>query len=63
MFEEIKQISNDSIINDKLRQAMIEQMKIGYQEMGELNLQISNEWYSVENEGEAINDQIVKGEW
>ncbi|MEQ6355143.1 hypothetical protein ABNX05_10990 [Lysinibacillus sp. M3] len=63
MFEEIKQISNDSIINDKLRQAMIEQMKIGYQEMGELSLQIANEWYGVENEAEAINDKIVKGEW
>ncbi len=63
MFEEIKQISNDSIINDKLRQAMIEQMKIGYQEMGELNLQIANEWYDVENEAEAINDKIAKGKW
>ena len=63
MFEEIKQISNDSIINDKLRQAMIEQMKVGYQEMGELSLQIANEWYGVENEAEAINDNIVKGEW
>lgn len=63
MFEEIKQISNDSIIDDKLRQAMIEQMKIGYQEMGELSLQIANEWYSVENEAEAINEKIVKGNW
>ena len=63
MFEEIKQISNDSIINDQLRQAMIEQMKVGYQEMGELSLQIANEWYGVENEAEAINDNIVKAEW
>ncbi|MCL1700740.1 hypothetical protein [Lysinibacillus sp. Bpr_S20] len=63
MFEEIKQISNDSIINDQLRQAMIKQMEKGYQEMGELNLQMTNEWYSVENEAEAINDKIVKGEW
>lgn len=63
MFEEIKQISNDSIIDDKLRQAMIEQMKIGYQEMGELNLQISNEWHSVENEAESINNKIVEGDW
>jgi len=63
MIEEIKQLSNDSIIDDKLRQAMIEQMKIGYQEMWELSLQISNEWYSAENEAEAINDNIVKGEW
>ncbi|MFJ3388865.1 hypothetical protein [Lysinibacillus sp. NPDC086135] len=63
MFEEIKQISNDSIIEDKLKQAMIEQMKIGYQEMGELNLQISGEWYCTENEAEVINDKIVKGDW
>lgn len=63
MFEEIKQISNDSIIDEKLRQAMIKQMEIGYQEMGELNLQIANEWYSVENEAEVINNKIVKGEW
>ena len=63
MFEEIKQISNDSIIDEKLRQAMIKQMEIGYQEMGEINLQISNEYYSSENEAEAINDKILKGEW
>jgi len=63
MFEEIKQISNDSILDDKLRQAMIKQMEIGYQQMYEINLQIANEWYDVENEAEAINDQIVKGEW
>ena len=63
MFEEIKQISNDSIINDKLREAMIKQMEIGYQEMGELNLQISSEYFSIENEAEALNDKIVKGEW
>lgn len=63
MFEEIKQISNDSIIDENLRQAMIKQMEIGYQEMGEINLQIVNEWYDVENEAEAINDNIVKGEW
>ncbi|MCL1696375.1 hypothetical protein [Lysinibacillus sp. BPa_S21] len=63
MFEEIKQISNDSIIDNKLREAFIKQMAKGYQEMGELSLQISNEWYSVENEGESINDKIVKGEW
>lgn len=63
MFEEIKQISNDSIIDEKLRQAMIKQMEIGYQEMGELNLQIANEFFLAESEGEAINDKIVKGEW
>lgn len=63
MFEEIKQISNDSIIDENLRQAMIKQMEIGYQEMGELNLSIVNEWHSIENEAEVINDQIVKGEW
>jgi len=63
LFEEIKQISNDSIIDEKLRQAMIKQMEIGYQEMGEINLQISNEYYSSENEAEAINDKILKGEW
>lgn len=63
MFEEIKQISNDSIIDEKLRQAMIEQMKIGYQKMAEINLQIANEFYSSENEAEVINDKMVKGEW
>lgn len=63
MFEEIKQISNDSIIDEKLRQAMIKQMEIGYQEMAEINLQISSEWYSSENEAEAINNKVVNGEW
>lgn len=63
MFEEIKQISNDSIIDEKLRQAMIKQMEIGYQEMGEINLQIVNEWHSIENEAEVINENTWKSNW
>lgn len=62
MFEEIKQLNEDFRLQDKLREAMIEQMKIGYQQMAEINLGISNEWYSVENEAEAINDKIIN-EW
>lgn len=58
MFEEIKQLNEDSRIQDKLREAMIKQMEIGYQEMAEINLNITNEWYSVENEAEAINESI-----
>lgn len=60
MFEEIKQLSEDSRIQDKLREAMIKQMEIGYQEMAKINLDIANEWYSVENEAESINECIWK---
>ncbi len=61
MFEEIKQISNDSIINDQLRQAMIKQMEIGYQEMGKLNLSIANEALYIENESENKVVDYLKG--
>jgi len=63
MFEEIRHVENDSRIQDKLREAMIKQMEIGYQEMGELNLQLASEWHSVENEAESINENHWKGEW
>ncbi|UUV25951.1 MULTISPECIES: antitoxin [Lysinibacillus] len=62
MIEEIKQLSEDSRIQDKLREAWIKQMEIGYQEMAKINLDIVNEWYSVENEAESINEGIWKGE-
>jgi len=60
MFEEIKQLREDSRIQDKLREAMFKQMEIGYQEMAKINLDIANEWYSVENEAESINEDIWK---
>ncbi|MBG9689412.1 hypothetical protein ABD91_00525 [Lysinibacillus sphaericus] len=60
MNEEIKQLNEDSRIQDKLREAMIKQMEIGYQEMAEINLSITNEWYNVENEAEAINENVWK---
>lgn len=58
MIEEIKQLSEDSRIQDKLREAWIKQMEIGYQEMAKINLSISNEWYDAENEAEAINEDV-----
>ncbi|KOS61539.1 hypothetical protein FJQ98_16080 [Lysinibacillus agricola] len=63
MYEEIKQVSSDPIIDDKLRQAMIKQMEIGYQQMYEINLQMANDMFHLESEAETINDNIVKGEW
>lgn len=60
MIEEIKQLSEDSRIQDKLKEAWIKQMEIGYQEMAKINLEIANEWYSVENEAESINEGIWK---
>lgn len=36
-------------------------MAKGYEEMGELNLQLSNEYFSLENEGEKLNE-MGKGE-
>lgn len=60
MIEEIKQLSEDSRIQDKLKEAWIKQMEIGYQEMAKINLSISNEWYNVENEAEVINEGIWK---
>lgn len=63
MFAEKKQLNEDTRVQDKLREAMIKQMEIGYQKMGELNLSIANEWYSVENEAETTNENIWKSEW
>ncbi|MGE7840659.1 hypothetical protein ACQKNX_07700 [Lysinibacillus sp. NPDC093712] len=63
MFEEIKQLNEDTRVQDKLREAMIKQMEIGYQEMGALNLEIANEWYNVENQAETINENNWKCEW
>ncbi|MDC6267255.1 hypothetical protein [Lysinibacillus fusiformis] len=60
MNEEIKQLNEDSRIQDKLREAYIKQMEIGYQEMAKINLGIANEWCSIENEAEAINEGIWK---
>lgn len=60
MIEEIKQLSEDSRIQDKLKEAWIKQMEIGYQEMAKINLDIANEWCSVENEAESINEGIWK---
>lgn len=61
MIEEIKQLNEDSRIQDKIREAYIKQMEIGYQEMAEINLGLANEWYSIENEAEAINEGTWKG--
>lgn len=63
MIEEIQQVSNDSILQDKLKEAMIKQMEIGYQEMAEINLNISNESFHLESESELINENIWKSEW
>lgn len=63
MFAEKRQLNEDTRVQDKLREAMINQMEIGYQEMGELNLSIANEWYSAENEAETTNENIWKSEW
>jgi len=60
MNEEIKQLNEDSRIQDKLREAMIKQMEIGYQQMAEINRGLANEWYNVENEAEAINENVWK---
>ncbi|QIC46212.1 hypothetical protein GAG94_03175 [Lysinibacillus sphaericus] len=60
MNEEIKQLNEDSRIQDKLREAWIKQMEIGYQEMAEINLGLADEWYSVENEAEVINEAFLK---
>lgn len=60
MIEEIKQLSEDSRIQDKLKEAWLKQMEIGYQEMAEINRGLANEWYSVENEAEVINEGIWK---
>lgn len=60
MNEEIKQLNEDSRIQDKLREAMTKQMEKGYQEMAEINLGLAAEWYSVENEAEAINENVWK---
>lgn len=60
MNEEIKQLSEDSRIQDKLKEAWIKQMEVGYQEMAEINLGLSDEWYSVENEAEMINEDFLK---
>lgn len=60
MNEEIKQLSEDSRIQDKLKEAWVKQMEIGYQEMAKINLSITNEWYIVENEAETINEEFLK---
>ncbi len=60
MNEEIKQLNEDSRIQDKLREAMIKQMEKGYQEMAEINLGLAAEWHSVENEAEVINEDFLK---
>lgn len=60
MFEEIKQLSEDSRIQDKIREAYLKDMVRGYQEMAEINRGLANEWYSVENEAEVINEGIWK---
>ncbi len=60
MNEEIKQLSEDSRIQDKLKEAWIKQMEIGYQEMAEINLGLAVEWHSVENEAEVINEDFLK---
>lgn len=60
MFEEIKQLSEDSRIQDKIREAYLKDMAKGYQEMAEINHGLANEWYSVENEAEVINEGIWK---
>lgn len=62
MIEEIKQLSEDSRIQDKIREAYLKDMAKGYQEMAEINRGLANEWYSVENEAESINEGIWKGE-
>lgn len=63
MFEEIRQVNEDTRVQEKLREAMIKQMEIGYQEMGALNLQICGEYYNAESDADSTNESIWKSEW
>lgn len=61
MLIDTKQLNEDNRIQDKFKET-IKQMDIGYQQMAEINLGLVNEWYSIENEAEVINEGIWKGE-
>ena len=63
MFAEKRQLNDDTRVQDKLTEAMIKHMQMGYQEMAKLNLEICGEYYNSESDAEITNENIWKSEW